>query len=157
MGNPDRISTRAGWPGRAVIPGIAVDLQDAVEPGEEFLGMLTATSGRVEGDDAWWIGSIPTPVIVHQCPEISGFGLLPARVQHRRSRLVHEQLSRCLQALSQPVDDGAEMESNLSNPARQRRAIGTDAGARENLCLAIFGTVIGILRDHDMRQRAVGW
>ena len=58
---PQRRAALAARSGQPVVAGIAVNLEDAVEAGEELFAMFTTAPGRIEVDDAGRIGSAPGP------------------------------------------------------------------------------------------------
>lgn len=78
--------------GQPIVAGIAVDLQDTVEAGQEGFGILTGTTRGVEIDYAGRVLATPGPVVAGQRPEISGLCCPAPRIQHRGGGFIHEQL-----------------------------------------------------------------
>jgi hypothetical protein len=87
--------------GEVVVPGIAVDLQHAVEAGEQRAGVPGAATGRVAVGNRWRIGPAPRSVVARDGPEISGLRLAATGIEHRTARFVAEQLRRSLQQRDQ--------------------------------------------------------
>ena len=88
----DRLASLTGGTCQAIIPLIAIQLQDAIKAAQEGLCVLALAVGRVEEHDPRRIIAAPAPIIAGQSPEIPGFCLATPRVQDRRCGLVHEQL-----------------------------------------------------------------
>ena len=80
--------------GEHAIAAIAVDLQDAVEAGEMGDRPLGLAVGRVDVGDARRIGAAPWPIVARIGPELAGLGAAASGIEHRRRRLVGEQLLR---------------------------------------------------------------
>ena len=93
MRHPNGRAALAGGFGQPVVAGIAIDLQDAVEAGEEGFGILARATGGVEVDHAGRVLAAPRPVIAGQRPEVSGLCHTAPRIQHRGSGFIHEQLA----------------------------------------------------------------
>ena len=156
IGQPHRRTARAAGSGEPVVAGIAVDLEDAVEAVEELFGIFAAAPGRVEVDHAGRIAAAPGTVVAGQCPQPAGLGLAAARIEHRRPRLVHEQLRGLFQVPGQPVGNGPQMERRLADPAGQRRAVQIEARTRVDLRLSVERRMIGVFRHEHMRDGAFG-
>ena len=153
---PQRRAALAARSGQPVVAGIAVNLEDAVEAGEELFAMFTTAPGRIEVDDAGRIGSAPGAVVPGQGPQPAGLRPAAARIEHRRSRLVHEQFRGHLQVPDQPVGHRPQVERRLADLAGQRRAIQIEPRARVYLRLAVEGGVLSIFGDEHMGDRALG-
>ena len=59
MRDNDRLATLAIRARQPVVALVAVELQRAVEPGQERLGVFAATIGSVEVDDPGWVIAAP--------------------------------------------------------------------------------------------------
>ena len=70
---------------QAVIPGVAVDLQDAGEALQNIIGILPAAPGRIGEGYAGRGSATPGSVIAGERPEVSGFGLARLWVENRRA------------------------------------------------------------------------
>ena len=118
--------------------------------------MFDAAAGRVAIDHSGRSGAAPATVVPRQRPEVSGFGFASSRGQHRRRGLVHEEAVPALQLIDHALDDRAEMEGGLADPAGQGRAVQFGARARQDLRLAIQRNVVGVSSDEDMGERRLG-
>jgi hypothetical protein len=137
MRHPNGRAALARGLGQPVVAGVAIDLQDAVEAGQEGFGILARASGGVEVDDAGRVLAAPGPVIAGQGPEVSGLCHAAPRVQHRGGGFIHEQLGRPFQMLGQPVDNGLEVERGLADPIGQHGAVQIEARPCQDLALAV--------------------
>jgi hypothetical protein len=72
MRHPNGRASLARGFGQAVVAGVTINLEDAVEAGEEGFGILACPTGGVEVDCARRGIAAPGPVIAGQRPEISG-------------------------------------------------------------------------------------
>ncbi|CUH21718.1 hypothetical protein JSE7799_00573 [Jannaschia seosinensis] len=133
----DRLTAFAGGARQAVVACVSVDLQDAVEAGQELLRVLPAPAGGVEVDHAGWIVAVPRSIIPGQCPKEAGLGPAAPRVEDGCGGLVHEQLGRRLQVLCQASHHRPQVECRDADPVSQRAAMDVDARAAEDLALAI--------------------
>ncbi len=133
MRDNDRITALAVGARQPIVARVAVELQRAVEPGQEPLGVFTVAPWGVEVDHPGRIIAAPTPVVARQRPEIAGFRPPATRVQHRRRGFVHEELGGSLQVLGQPIHDGRQVEGRHADPVGQRRAVNVDARAGQDL------------------------
>ena len=117
--------------------------------------MLPAAARRIEVHHAGRVGAAPVAVVARQRPQPPGLGPAPAGVENRGPGLVHEQLAGLPEAFGQPVDHRPEVERGLADPPRQRRAVKIEPGAGVDLRLAMQRTVVGVLRDEHMGDRAL--
>ena len=123
--------------GQRLVGAVAVDLQDAAKAGKMHGGPLVLAVGLVDIGDARRLRVAPGPIVARVGPELAGLGLSPARIKHRRPRLVGEQLHQFLQYLEQPLMHGAKREGGAARPIGQRRAVEFDALTRVNLNLPV--------------------
>lgn len=137
MRDAQRRAAPARGLGQPVVAGIAIDLQDPVEAGQEGFGILAGAAGRVEVDDARQSRSAPGPVIAGQRPKVAGLRRAAPRIQHRRSGLVHEELPGSPQMLGQPIHDRLEVEGGLADPIGQHGAVQIEARPRQDPALAV--------------------
>lgn len=97
--------------GYRAIAGIAIDLQHTDEAAEVSHRTFAFAIGRVDIDDARWIGSLPWPVVTSIGPELTGLGLPSTWIKHRGSRLVCEELGRGLESSIDRTDEtGSEFD-----------------------------------------------
>ena len=142
--------------GERAIAGVAVDLENALEAGKmrDRLGSLAV--GRVDIGDRRRVRSAPGPVVSRIGPELAGLGPTATRIEHRRRRLVGEQLRRGLEMRENPLMDGPQMERGPSDPVGERRAVEANALTRVDLRLAIERQVIGVFGNQHVRHRRLG-
>ena len=117
--------------------------------------MLPAATGRIEVDHAGRVRAAPVAVVAGQRPQPAGLGPAPAGVENRHPSLVHEQLPGPRQVPGQPLDHRLEVERRLADPSRQRRAVKIEPRAGVDLRLAIERTMVGVLRDEHVDDRAL--
>ena len=86
-----RRATHAPELGQGIIPGIAVDLQDAVKAPQNLHRMAATAPRRIGEDDRRGIAAIPAAIIAGQRPEIAGLGFARPRVHHWGAGLIHEE------------------------------------------------------------------
>ena len=111
---------------------------------------------RVDVGDDRRVGAAPWSVIARISEELTGFGPAAAGIEHRRRRLVGEQLRGRPQPIEQPLMNRAQQEGGPSDPVGQCRAIEVDALAGINLRLAIQRKVVGIFRHQHLGDRRLG-
>ena len=109
--------------GERAIAGIAVDLENALEAGKMRDRLRGLAVGRVDVGDRRRVGSAPGPVVPRIGPELAGLGPPPTRIEHRRRRLVGEQLRRGFEMREHPLVDRAQMERGPSDPVGEGRAV----------------------------------
>ena len=114
-----------------------VHVQLAFEALEKALGVAAAAAGRVEEHHAGRIRPGPGSLIAGQRPQVPRLGLAPARVQHRRPGLVHEQMIGLLQMPGEPIHHRSEVKRRLAHPAGERGAIQFHPRTGVDLRLAI--------------------
>lgn len=141
MGPAERQAHRVAL-GEHRVAAIAIDLQDAGEAGEMGDGPFGLAVGSIDIDDAGRIGAAPGTVIAGIGEELPCLGPAPARIEHRRRRLVGEQPGRALQHRQHPLVHGAQQEGRAPDPVGQRRAIEHDTLAGIDLGLTIQGQMI---------------
>ena len=142
--------------GQRAIAAIAVDLQHALEAGQVRDRPLGRAVGRIDVGHRRRVGSAPRSIVARIGPELAGLGPPSPGIEHRRGRLVGEQLGRGLQLLQQPLVQRAQQEGGAAGPVREGRAVEVDALAGVDLGLAIERQVIGVLGDHDVGDRRLG-
>ena len=153
MGHLNGRTTLARGLGQAIVAGVTVDLQDAIKAGQEGFGILAPAAGGVKVDHAGRILAAPRSVITGQRPKVACFCHPAPRVQHRGGGFVHEQLTRSLQMLGQPIDDGLQVERSLANPISQNGAVQIKTRPRQDLALTIERQMICIFADQHMGER----
>jgi hypothetical protein len=112
--------------GQDAISGIAVDLKYALEARKMGDWPLGLTVGRVKIDHPRRIAATPWSVVPRIGPKLPGLRSTSARIEHRRRRLVGEQLCRTLEHAQKPFMDGPQQEGRPADPIGQRRTIEID-------------------------------
>ena len=75
--------------GEDPIAAVAVNLENALEAGEMANRPLGLAVGRIEVDDARWIGAAaPRPIIARIRPQLAEFGAPSAGIEHRSRGLI---------------------------------------------------------------------
>jgi len=120
---------------------------------ERLLGL---SIGRIEIGDAGRLAPTPGTIVAGICEQLTRLGASAARIEHRRGRLVGEELVGCLQPLEQTLMDRPKQEGRLADPVGERRSIQVHALAGIDLGLAVERKVIGIFRHQHMRHRRFG-
>ena len=69
-------------------------------------GTLVLAVGFVDIGDGRRLGTAPGSIVAGIGPQLAGLGLTSARIEHRRARLVGEELVRTLQDVEQSLVDG---------------------------------------------------
>jgi hypothetical protein len=83
--------------GEDPIAAVAVNLENALEAGEMANRPLGLAVGRIEVDDARWIGAAaPRPIIARIGPQLAEFGAPSAGIEHRSRGLIGKQFGRSL-------------------------------------------------------------
>ena len=131
MRHPNGRAALAGRFGQPIIACVAIDLQNAIEAGEEGFGILPRAAGGIEVDHAGRVLAAPGSVIAGERPEVSRLCRPAPRVQHRGRRFVHEQLAgpfenRCVKDGIVDVALSADTGCFISRAARnfQEAAVG---------------------------------
>lgn len=143
--------------GLLAVSSVAVDLQNAIESGEQLSGVFAAASGCIGVGD--WVGRC-CPRIDHRerWPKDSRVFVLPRPGSSNGHRVSSAkrfgEASRIAMSRSWR---GAQSEGREANPVRQRRAINTHAFARQHLRLAIERQMIGVFRDEYVSDERLGW
>ena len=138
-GEGDRLVRPGGEP---VVPGIGVDLQDAGEAAQKPFCVLPAAARCYRYTDPRRVRSAPAAVVAYECPKIPGLGPASARVEHRRTRLDHEQLRRALQVLGKPIGHRTKVKRRLAHPIGQRRTMQLQARTRVDLRQTLQRTMV---------------
>ena len=73
-------------------PGIAIDLQGALEPLQMHDRTLGSAIGAIEVDGRRRIDPTPGPIIAGIDPQAAGLGAAASRIEHWDRRVVGEQL-----------------------------------------------------------------
>ena len=142
--------------GQHLVAAIAVDLQDALEAAQMCDRPLGLAVGRIDVGNARRIGAAPRPVVPGIGEELTGLGPSAPRIEHRRRRLVGEQLGRGFQLVEQPFVHRPQQEGRASYPVGQGRAIQGNALAGIDLGLSIQRKMIGELRDQHLSDGRLG-
>ena len=133
--------------------GVRVSLQRAREVLEMFPGMFALAIRRV-GEPNGGCGVVACrAVIAHVSPEPARLRLPVARSEDRHGRVICVQLRGTENVTAYSINQRREQFAGGSNPPGQRGAIEFDSLPGVNLCLAIEGAAIGILRDQDMGKQ----
>lgn len=133
----DGIAPLAADTGHPVVSGVTVDLQDAVEAGEEGFRMLPAAATGIMEHNAGRVLTAPSSIIAGKRPEIAGFCFASPRVQHRRCGFIHEELGGALQIRRQAIDHRGQMEGRLADPIRKRGAMQIYTRSGQDLGLSV--------------------
>ncbi len=112
--------------------------------------------GRIDIGNARRIEAGPGPLVARIGPQLALLDAPASGIEHRRRRLVGEQLGRLLQLLQQPRMHRLERKGGAADPIGQGGTIKRDALAGVDLCLAIERRVIGIFGDQHMRDQCLG-
>ena len=112
--------------------------------------------GRVNIGDAERVSAAPGLVVVGIGPELAGPGAPASGIEHRRGRLVGEQLGRFLELGEQTLVHRPQQEGGAADPVGQGRAIQSQSLAGLNLSLPIQRQVIGVFGDEHLRRRRLG-
>ena len=142
--------------GEARVAGIAVDLQHAGEAGEMRDRPLVLAVGRVDIGDRRRLGPAPGPVVAGIGPELAGLGPPAAGIEHRRRRLVGEQLGRGLQSSSSRSCTGLSAKAARPTQSASVERSSVDALAGVDLGLAVERQVVGVLGDQHVRDQRLG-
>ena len=77
---------------KRAITAVTIDLQDSDEAVEMGHRSVAFTVRRIDIGDAGRVLALPWPVISRIGPKLSSFGFAAPRIEHRRRRLVREEL-----------------------------------------------------------------
>lgn len=105
------------------VAGITIDLQDALEAGEVRDRPIGLAIGRVDIGHAGRIVAAPGAIITGVRPELAGLGAPSSRIEHRRRRLIGEQLGRALEHREQALVNRSQQPGGAADPVGQGRAI----------------------------------
>jgi len=89
-------------------------------------------------------------------PEAALLGAAASRVEHRRRRLVDEQLGRAQQLRAHQPPQRLDLGGGVTHPAGQHRTVDRDALARQDLRLAIKRGVVGVFRHQHVGDQLLG-
>jgi hypothetical protein len=70
---------------------VAINLENALEVGEMTNRPLGLAIGRIDVDNARWIGAAPPAIVARIGPQLGEFGASPAGIEHRGRRLIGKQ------------------------------------------------------------------
>jgi hypothetical protein len=121
-----------------------------------MLGVFATASWCVVVDHDRWISAAVAAIVAQDSPQIAGLGSAPARIEHGRPGLVHEQAARLLHHDAHALDQRREVEGDRSHPVRQNGAIDEDAMPGQNLRLTIERHVLAELGNRHLRQQRLG-
>ena len=138
------------------IGAVAIDLQDAAESCEMLGRPRMLAVGRIDVGNAWRSVAGPRPLVARISPELPFLDAPAPWIEHRRRRLVGEQLGRLLQLFQQPCMHRPQRESGAAHPIGQGGTIERDTLARIDLRLAIEWRVVGVFGDQHMRDQCLG-
>ena len=137
VGQPEGAAVFTPIIGQPIVAGIAVDLENALEPFQHPFRVGTAPSWGIGEDHAGWIFSTPWPVIPKHRPEIAGLRPAATGVEHGSGGLVHKELAGSLHQFRHPVHDRGEMEARATDPVRQCRTVDGEPMPGHDLSLAV--------------------
>jgi hypothetical protein len=80
--------------GERAIAGITVDLENALETGEMRNRLRRRPVGSIDIGDGRQVRAAPRAIVPRIGPELPCLRAAPPRIEHRRRRLVSEQLRR---------------------------------------------------------------
>ena len=131
-----RAVTSSGRGGSAgCSPGIPVELQDAIEAGQELFGVLAAAAREHRSRRRPAGRRRPSSGRRGPAPRGSPSWCVPRPgIEHWRRGLVHEELAGALQMLGEPIHNRAEVEGGFPDPAGQRRAMRGRMPERARIC-----------------------
>jgi hypothetical protein len=112
--------------------------------------------GSVDIDDARRIGPAPGAIVAGISPELAGLGAPAPGVEHRRRRLVGEQLGGRLERDQHAIIDRSQQPGGAADPIRQGGAIEIDALAGVDLGLPVQRQMIGVFGDENLRDGRIG-
>jgi len=139
-----------------LIAAVAIDLQDAAESCEMLGWPRMLAVGRIDVGNAWRSVAGPRPLVARIGPELPFLDAPAPWIEHRRRRLVGEQLGRLLQLFQQPCMHRPQRESGAADPIGQGGTIERDTLARIDLRLPLERRVVGIFGDQHMRDQCLG-
>jgi hypothetical protein len=119
------------------IAGVAIDLKGTREAGEMGDRPLRLAIRGVDIDHAGRVGASPGTIVARIGPQLAGLVLPASGIEHRRRRLVGEQLGRALESGEQTLVHRPQQEGGAADPIGQGRAIERDALPRIDLSLPI--------------------
>ena len=151
------------WPlgpvdaGQAFVAVIAVALQEpAAEALEEPFGMDAAAPRRVAEQHDRRARAAMAAVVGGDRPEEALLRLPAPGVEHRRSRLVHEQAIRPGEMIAHVPGDRLQVEAGPAGPVAQGGAVEPDAVAGVDPGLAVERQMVAELRDDDLGDQRLG-
>ena len=112
--------------------------------------------GRIDVGNAWRSVAGPRPLVARIGLELPFLDAPAPWIEHRRRRLVGEQLGRLLQLFQQPCMHRPQRESGAADPIGQGGTIERDTLARIDLRLPLERRVVGIFGDQHMRDQCLG-
>lgn len=127
-----------------------------LEAGEMGARPLGLAVGRVDVGHARRIAAAPGAIIARISPKLPGLGASTSRIEHRRRRLVGEQLGRALERHEQAFVARPQHEGGAADPVSQGRAIERNALPRVDLSLAVQRKMIGVFGYEDLRHGRLG-
>ena len=101
------------------IAGIAVDLQHAAEAGKMRDRLFRFAVWRIDIDRDRRIGAAKGPVIAGIGPELAGLGSPAPGIEHRRGRLIGEDLRRRSDVFQQAAHGRAAEARRRGRPSRR--------------------------------------
>ena len=129
-------------------------MQKAPAGAKQCLRMDALAIRRVVIERRRWHRRAPGPLVAHDDPEPSGFGLSQAGREHRDGGVVGMQRGAGANMPADRLSQRSEQELRLSDPIGQRGAVELDAFAGIDDGLAVQRRVVTILRDQHMRDQA---
>src|SRR3954454_4804087 len=153
-GEPDL----AGWSvlEQTLEARVAVDLQDAPEPGQVGGRTFPLAVLGVEVDHRRRGAAVPGPVVDRVAPQPPGLGPTPAGVEHRQRRVIGEDPGRAHDVPAQQAPQRLQPPAGPPDPVAQRGAVELDALAREDRRLAVQGQMVTELGHQHVREQGLG-
>ena len=142
--------------GQPLEPGISVDLENAVEPGQVSGGTGALAVLGIHVGCRGVRRAAPGPVIDRVAPKASCLGPAATGIEHRQRRVVGEQLGGRQHRADHQVVERRQPPAGPPDPVAQRRAIQRHALPRQHLRLAIQRQRVAELAHHHMRHQRFG-
>jgi hypothetical protein len=143
--------------GQRIVGLVGVALQEAAAvSGQELQRMLPPPAGGVVEQHDGRAGTAMAAIVGHDGPEVAALRGLPARIQHRRAGLVHEDPVGAAQMGLHVVDHRHQVEARAADPVAERAAVEMQPLSLEDPGLAVKRKVVAELRDDDPCDQPLG-
>ena len=146
-----------GWLRQVAVAAIGVDLNGAVEPGEDFLGIVAAAPGTIVEHDAGRRRAVPAAVVAQHGPEVSGLRPAAPGIHNRGRGLVHvEPRAAGLQKRRHALDHRGDQRPGPAHPVGQHGAVDRHAVPGHDHGLTVQRHVLGMLGHRDLGEQRFG-